>query len=167
MIAYIYNISSTLNSKVNIEKLNLEIRASPILNFVTPPYMFNGNIFCEFTQDATTGDKTLLDSIIAAHDGEPANVTEAEVNARETKIRELTEMSIYHPDLDNNDAVEYLTSIDNWFNAWKRSGIDTSLVAKVVTDASSGTHPQDVFLNTVINPEGNKCFEFIISIIQS
>lgn len=167
MIAYIYELSATLNSKVNIHKIDLEIRASTIQNFETPPYLFKGKLYVEFSQDATAEDKTNLDAIIAAHDGEEASIAENHVTARETKIRELTEMALYHPLLDENDTVEYLTSIDNWFNAWKRSGINSSLIAKITADATSGTHEQDAFLNTVINPEGNKTFEFLISMIIS
>lgn len=167
MIAYIYELSTTLNTKVNIQKLDLEIRARTIQNFETPPYLFKGMLFIEFSQEATEEDKTQLDTIVAAHDGEEANISESQVNARETKIRELTEMALYHPLLNNDDTVEYLTSIDNWFNAWKRSGISTSLVSKITADATSGSHPQDSFLNTVVNPEGNKTFEFLISMIIS
>ncbi len=167
MVAYIYEISETLNSKVNIEKLDLEIRASTIENYQTPPYLLNGNIYVQFTQDATPADKTNLDAIIAAHDGDIAGVSETQVSAREKKIRELTEMALYHPALGESDTVEYLTSIDNHFNGWKRSGVDSVLVAKIVADATSGSHPQDTFLNTVVTPEGNKTFEFLISMIQA
>lgn len=167
MEAKIYNISDTLNSKVNIQKLDLEIRASEIQNFETPPYLFTNRIFIEFSETPTADDVTALDAIIAAHDGEEANVSEAQVNARETKIRELTEMAILHPLLDNNDAVEYLTSIDNWFNAWKRSGINTSLLTKIGTDAADVGHPQHAFLNVVVNPEGNTTAQFLQSMIIS
>lgn len=167
MVAYIYPLAATLNGTINIEKLDLEIRASTIENYETPPYILNEHIYVQFSQNATAQDKLNLDGIIGAHDGAKAAVTETLVNARERKIRELTEMALYHPDLDNNDTVEYLTSIDNWFNAWKRSGIHNSLVGKILADATSGAHPQDAFLNTVVNPEGNKTFEFLISMIQS
>lgn len=167
MEAKIYDKSATLNGVVNYEKLDLEIRASTIQHYVTPAYEFKGMIFVEFEQAPSTEDVTTLEGIIAAHDGEKANVSQVQVGNREKKIRELTEMALYHPSLNNNDTVEYLTSIDNWFNAWKRSGIDTSLVSKIVTDATSGTHPQDAFLNTIVNPDGNKTFEFLISMIQS
>lgn len=167
MEAKIYDKSATLNGVVNYEKLDLEIRASTIQHYITPVYEFKAMIFVEFEQTPSTEDVTTLEAIIGAHDGQKANVSQVQVDAREKKIRELTEMALYHPSLDDNSTVEYLTSIDNWFNAWKRSGIDTSLVTKIVTDATSGTHPQDAFLNTVINPEGNKTFEFLISAIQS
>lgn len=168
MIAHIYKLSATINSKVNIQKLDLEIRASEIQNFETPPYIgFKNRIFIEFSQAPSEGDVTILDAIIAAHDGEEANVSEAQVNAREIKIRELTEMALLHPSLDNNDAVEYLTSIDNWFNAWKRSGINTSLLAKISADAADAGHPQHAFLNVVVNPEGNTTAQFLQSMIIS
>ncbi len=167
MLSYIYQLSDTLNNKVNLEKLDLEIRASTVPNFLTPPYMVTGRIFIEVSEALGTSDKADLDAIINGHDGEEANVSESHVNEREKKIRELTEMALYHPALDNGDTVEYLTSIDNWFNGWKRSGVDSSLVTKIVSDATSGSHPQDAFLNTVVNPEGNKTYEFLISMIQS
>lgn len=167
MLAYIYQITDTVNDKVNIEKLDLEIRASTVPDFLTPPYMFSNKIYVEISQELAPADKTTLDGIIAAHDGATANVSEVHVVEREKKIRQLTEMAIYHPALNESDTVEYLTSIDNWFNSWKRSGVDSVLVAKIVADATGGGHPQDAFLNTVVNAEGNKTFEFLISVIQS
>lgn len=165
MIAYIYEISETTNSKINIEKLNLEIRTSPILGYQSPPYLFKGKVYIDFEQLATPGDKASLDVIFAAHDGAEAGISESLVNAREKKIRELTEMAIYHPSLSEIDVVEYLTSIDNWFNGWKRSGISTSLIAKISADATNGAHPQAGFLNTIINTEGNRTYEFLIGMI--
>jgi hypothetical protein len=167
MIAHIYEISITLNSKVNIEKLDLEIRASGLANYVTPPYLINSRLYIEFSNDISGADKTALETILATHDGVEAAISENLVNAREKKIRELTEMAIYHPLLVETDTVEYLTSIDNWFNGWKRSGVNSSLISKIAGDAASGTHPQDAFLNTVINSEGNKTFEFLIGAITS
>jgi hypothetical protein len=167
MEAKIYPLSATLNGKINLQKIDLEIRASTIELYETPAYLFKGMLYVEFSGSPSEADVTQLEEIIAGHDGEDASVSEAHVNEREEKIRELTQMAIFHPLLDNTETVEYLTSIDNWFNAWKRSGIETSLVSKIASDALSGTHPQDTFLNTVVNPEGNKCFEFLISVIQS
>lgn len=166
MEAKIYDLSVTLNNNVNLQKLDLEIRSSTIELYETPPYLFKGMLFIEFSGTPSAADITQLEAILAAHDGEDAAISEAQVNARENKIRELSQLAINHPLLDNGDTVEYLTSIDNWFNAWKRCGIDSSLVSKIVADATSGTHPQDAFLNETVNTEGNKCYEFLISKIQ-
>ncbi len=165
MIAYIYKISETLNNKVNIEKLDLEIRASVISNYLTPPYITKGRIYVDFEVDASENDKLVLKSIINNHDGELADVSEIHVNAREKKIREMTEMALYHPLLTEHETVQYLTSIDNHFNGWKRSGVNSVLIAKIQEDANNINHVQHGFLNTIVNTEGNKTFEFLISII--
>lgn len=167
MEAKIYNITDTLNSKVNFQKLDLEIRASGIDYYVTPVYQLGGDkIFVEFTQTPTVEHVTTLDAIIAAHDGEDATTSEILVNQREIKIRELTQMGLYHPLLDDVELVEYLTSIDNWFNSWKRSGVNTVLVNKIQSDGTSGSHPQDAFLNQPVDTEGNTTYQFLISKIS-
>lgn len=166
MEAKIYDISQTANNAVNLQKLDLEIRASEIEYYVTPVYQFGGNrIYVEFEQTPTAAHLLILDGIIAAHDGANANISEKEVNAREGKIRELTQMAIFHPLLDNVEATRYLTSIDNHFNAWKRSGITDVLVEQITADAANVGHPQHGFLNEVVNPEGNTTSEFLLSMI--
>lgn len=167
MISYQYDITATVNDMVNLEKLDLEIRASTLPNFITPPYMFNSKVYIDFAAEITAQEKTDLAAIIAAHDGSQADIAQAHVDAREKKIRDLTEMAVYHPALNNDDVVEYLTSIDNWFNAWKRCGIDTSLVAKIAADSADVNHPQYAFLTTDVNTAGDKTFEFLIGMIQS
>jgi len=118
-----------------------------------------------FESSLSSDDEILLTQIVNAHQGNVALVDEASVEEREQKIREMTEMAILHPELNQNDVVEYLTSVDNWFNAWKRCGIDTSLVNKITSDAADSGHVLNTFLNTVITPEGDKTFEFLISSI--
>lgn len=178
MHAHIYEISQIGSSltpvtggKVNIEKLDLEIRASSVNNYTTPPYLYNNKLYVQMSINAheeTESNKNALDAVVFAHDGEFAAVSEVLVKERETKIRQLTEMAIYHPLLDEVQTVEYLTSIDNWFNAWKRSGIDSVLIAKIVEDAGDISHTQNAFLNTVVNPdEGYNAAQFMISIITS
>lgn len=162
-IAYIYEFSQTLNNKVNLEKLDLEVRASTLLNYITPPYIYSGNLYLNFESELSEADKLILEGLISAHDGEEANVSENHVQERELKIRELTEMAIYHPALAEIETVEYLTSIDNWFNGWKRSGVNTPLINKIIADANNADHPQYAFLTTAINSQGNKTFEFLIS----
>ncbi len=163
MIAYIYEFADTLNGKVNIEKLDLAVRASTLQNYVTPPYVYAGKLYLNFEAELSAADKLVLDGLISAHDGEEANVSENHVQEREIMIRELTEMAIYHPALAEIETVEYLTSIDNWFNGWKRSGVNTPLINKIIADANNADHPQHAFLTTVVNPEGNQTFEFLIS----
>lgn len=167
MLAIIYNVSDTLNNKVNLEKLDLEIRASIIENYNTPPYLYAGKLYIELSQQPTDAEKLQLTNIIAGHDGEYAAINEEQVKSREQKIRDLTEMALYHPDLVDEDTVAYLTSIDNHFNGWKRSGVSSVLQAKIVEDAQNTNHPQHAFLNTVVNTAGNKTFEYLISIILS
>lgn len=175
MLAYIYELSETLNDKVNIEKLDLEIRASEIENYETPPYLFKGKVYIDFSIEPSVDHKNALDGIISSHDGEEAPTSEKLVTQREQKIRELTLMAIYHPLLNEVDTVEYLTSIDNWFNGWKRSGVTSAIVTKIATDAADTSHPQHGFLTTVVDsvPDGQGgeidvlTYQFLLSIITS
>lgn len=164
-IRYGYYIEDTQNNKVNFEKLSLEIRASSVPLFEKASGV-DGDISIKVTEELSVAKKSELDLIVANHDGAVALVSDSEVKERENKIREMTLMAIYHPLLDETETVEYLTSIDNWFNGWKRSGINSILITKIVADASNVLHPQYDFLNIVVNEEGNKTFEFLISVVQ-
>lgn len=175
MFAHIYEISTigsaitpATGGKVNVEKLDLEIRASTVQNYSTPPYLYNNKLYVQMTilaHQETESNKTALDSVVFSHDGEFAAISESLVSDRERKIRELTEMAIYNPLLDSVQTVEYLTSVDNWFNAWKRSGIDSVLISKIVEDSNNTSHPQYSFLNTTF-PEGYTAAQFMIGLIS-
>ena len=64
------------------------------------------------------------------------------------------------------DTEEYLVEIDNYLNAWKRSGRNTVLINKILADATNTNHPKHTYLNTVVNEAGNKTFEYFISIVS-
>lgn len=162
MIAYIYQINDTLNNQVNIEKLDIEIRASVIPNYISIKGISN-NLYIELEEVLEESNKIILDGIVNNHDGNPANVTESLVNERESKIRVMTQMAEYHPLLDNNTTTDYLTTIDNYFNGWKRSGNNTILINKILSDANDVNNDFYDYLNVIVNTEGNKTFEFLIS----
>lgn len=164
-IRYDYAVAQTANGKVNFEKLDLEIRATTIPNYLSVTGV-EGEISCKFSDVIPQVSRDELDALILAHDGEYAAINEQQVQGRELKIRELTALALNHPSLDNDEAVEYLTSIDNWFNGWKRSGIASALIAKISIDAANIAHPQHGFLNEVVNTDGNKTFEFLIAKIM-
>ncbi len=164
-IIYKYNRADTQLGIVNELSLRLEIRSSTIEGLIDLKKIGIEEIGIMFESSLASDDELLLTQIVNAHQGNVAMVDEASVEEREQKIREMTEMAILHPELNQNDVVEYLTSVDNWFNAWKRCGIDTSLVNKITSDAADSGHVLNTFLNTVITPEGDKTFEFLISSI--
>jgi hypothetical protein len=162
---YKFTADQTANNLINELSLKLEVRASGISNFISAEKYGLSAILVEFDHSLSDQEELDLVAIVAAHTGEKALVDEASVESRELKIREMTEMAILHPLLNKVDAVEYLTSIDNWFNAWKRCGIYDSLIAKITADALDTNHPQHTFLNETVNVEGNKTYEFLIGSI--
>jgi len=164
-IIYKYNRADTQLGIVNELSLRLEIRSSTLEGLIDLKKIGIEEIGIMFESSLSSDDEILLTQIVNAHQGNVALVDEASVEQREQRIREMTEMAILHPELNQNDVVEYLTSVDNWFNAWKRCGIDTSLVNKITSDAADSGHVLNTFLNTVITPEGDKTFEFLISSI--
>ncbi len=166
-IIYKYNRADTQLGIVNELSLRLEIRSSTLEGLIDLKKIGIEEIGIMFESSLSSDDEILLTQIVNAHQGNVALVDEASVEQREQRIREMTEMAILHPELNQNDVVEYLTSVDNWFNAWKRCGIDTSLVNKITSDAADSGHVLNTFLNTVITPEGDKTFEFLISSITN
>lgn len=162
-IIYQFDVNETANNIVNDFSLHLEIRASILENYEETRLYGSTHIQIFFTEPLDTGAITLLTSIVNNHQGNTALVDSNNVELREGKIREMTEMALLHPSLVQTDTIEYLTSIDNWLNAWKRSGIDTSLVNKIVLDANTVDHPQATFLNEIVSPQGAKTYEFLIA----
>ena len=160
-IIYKYNKQDTELGVVNEISLKLEIRASTIDDLIDVKLIGIEQIGITFGYSLSEEELTLLTEIVNNHQGNQALVDEVNVNQREQKIREMTEMAILHPSLNENDAVEYLTSIDNWLNAWKRCGINTALINKITLDSSDSLHPSYLFLNTVLTVEGLKTFEFL------
>lgn len=166
IVMYEIETTETLNNKVNLYKLHLELNASDLPNYLSCAVIASQYIQIKFLSNLDDANQAKLSSIINNHDGEPAQVDSNNVDLREGKIRELTEMSLLHPSLNNNDVIDYLTSIDNYFNAWKRSGINTLLIQKIMSDAQDTNHPQQNFLNEVINPHGDLTYEYLISVVQ-
>lgn len=163
---YQYSITETLNNKVNALSLHLEIKASTVYNYEECKIVGLKDIQLTFSESIDEAHKLILDTIVADHVGEVALVDEVYVEERESKIRDLTEMAILHPSLDQLETQEYLVELDNYLNAWKRSGRNTVLVNKLLTDAVNTNHPRHTYLNTVVNEAGNKTFEYFISIVS-
>jgi len=161
MVIYTYEISSTLNNKVNYQKLHLEALASIVpVNSIEG---IKGQIFLFVDEEMSQAEKDAMVLIIQNHDGEDASAFDNHaVSAREDKIRELNQLAMYHPILDNVSTVRYLTSIDNHINAYVRSGINTVLVEKIFMDAQVG-EPHYDFLNQIVNEAGNVTYEYFIS----
>lgn len=158
---YIHEISESLNNRVNFQKLYLELMATPIP--VLGVEGIKGKIYVEVSTELSDELKLQLIAVINNHDGEDATAFSLHaIDAREEKIRELNQLAIFHPLLDNIAIVEYLTSIDNYINSYKRSGINTVLIGKIFADAQV-KEPHYDFLNQVVNLEGNKTFEYFIS----
>ena len=164
-VIYKYNRTDAQLGVINELSLKLEIRSSTLEGLMDLKKIGIEEVGIMFESSLSSDDELLLTQIVNSHQGLPALVDEASVEEREQKIREMTEMAILHPELNEDDVVEYLTSVDNWFNAWKRCGIDTSLVNKITSDAADSGHVLNTFLNTVITPEGDKTFEFLIASI--
>lgn len=166
MQAYIYNVSSTLNNKVNYEKLYIELKASTLVG-IDSVEGIKGKIYINVANELDESNKTILTDMIASHDGSEASAFDSHaIDEREGKIRELNQLAIYHPLLDNIGTVSYLTSIDNWINAYVRSGINNVLVAKIATDAQNADGEYFDYLHTTVNEDGNKTYEYFIAKIQ-
>ncbi len=161
-IIKVFEISDTLNNKVNIEKLSIELKTSTVSKEAYP-YKFGNDIFVQFDEEITEADMTVLEAAIAAHDGAEADVTEDLVTAREYKIRELVQMAKYHPVLDDAETTAYLTEIDNFINAFIRSGDTSSIVPKIASDAADTGNAFHVYLNQVVNTQGNFTYEYFIA----
>lgn len=166
MISYIKEFSETKNNKVNFEKLYIELKSSSV-TFSTVEGI-KGKIFVFCDEELTEAQLLDLDNFISNHDGaEPEAFSDSAIAMRENTIREINQLAIYSPYLPNNvQTVEYLTSIDNYLNAFVRSGINDVLVTKIVTDAQNPSHPQFTYLHTVVNEHGNKTYEYLIGKIQ-
>lgn len=164
-VIYTYNVADTANNKVNLPKLDLELQGSetPNSKYVKPPYLFGGEIHFCFNTELTASELLIIDGIVTAHDGIEPPTAPYYVTERGEKISKLMLLAIHHPLLDNLDALSYLTDIDNYLNAWMRCGDNRVAVAKITEDANNISHPQHTYLNTVVNIEGQKCYEYLIA----
>lgn len=162
MVCYIKQFSETANGKVNFEKLYIELKSSSVP--VREVKGYAGEIYVKFDLELTDEQKIELDSFISLHDGaEPEAFDSHAIDGRELIIRELNQLAIYSPRLDNVDTVKYLTSIDNHINAFVRSGITTVLVQKIISDAQNTTGEHFAYLHEIVNEKGNKTYEYFIA----
>jgi len=165
MISYIRDFSQTQNGKVNFEKLYIELKSSSVP--VQSVDGIKGKIYVNCDAEISEELKIELDSFISAHDGaEPEAFDPKAIEARETTIRELNQLAIYSPRISTIDTVKYLTSIDNWINAYVRSGVNDVIIAKIATDAQNPEGEHFGYLHTVANDAGNKVYEYFIAKIQ-
>jgi len=76
---YTYNITDTANDKVNLGKLTYNIRNSAIVTAID--YINSNQSICDiwFKDTLSSGDETILDGVVAAHDGVPIPNEEAPV----------------------------------------------------------------------------------------
>lgn len=166
MIAYIKELTDTQNNKVNFEKLTLELKSSKVPFLSVEPLV--GKIYINCLAPLTVEEETELDLFISNHDGaEPEAFDEQKIYERENIIRSINQLAIYSPYLkDNIMTVRYLTSIDNYINAYIRSGITQVLEEKITRDASDPEGEFFAYLHTVVNQAGNKTYEYLIGTIK-
>ena len=124
-----------------------------------------GKIYVQLEERLNEADKLALDQIIANHDGLPARTTKALQEKRSTVLDNLVQMAHFHPVLKNDpdEITSYLTSIDNWLNAWRRDGNHNILISKIVQDASEALSPHYDYLNTPVNTDGVLTYQFLIA----
>ena len=159
-----------MDKPFDLERLSHEIKASPVSSIIGTPKAYSGKILIEFPVYLTTDQETYLDEIISIHDGTIKSRTSKELrDKREEVLSELVDLAHNHPVLKvtPNEITGYLTSIDNWFNAWKRDGNHTQLVSKIVLDAQDTAHENYIFLNKVVNTDGVLNYQFLISYIPT
>lgn len=165
-IIKVFKISDTLNNKLNVEKLSIELKTSTI-TVEANPVKFGDEIYVRFPEELPGSDITTLNALIAAHDGGDAEAyNEASVAAREKKIRELNQMAMYHPVLDNIMTVRFLTHIDNYVNAYIRSGIATVVQEKIMQEAENTEGDFYTYLHQIVNTKGNKTYEYFLASIN-
>ena len=153
----------------NFERLHREIKSSPILQLLEAPKNFMDKVQVEFSESLSVEDEVILNEIIENHSGQVSRTSIELQNKRELVLSELVDMAHNHPVLKNDSDVitEYLTSIDNWFNSWKRDGNHNKIVAKIVEDSQDTNHPNHGFLNTVVRSDGALTYQFLISYIPT
>lgn len=159
-----------MGKKFDLQRLSHEIKASPVSSIIESPKAYAGKVLVEFHESLTVEQETYLDGIIDAHDGTLPSRTSIELqNKRELVLSELVDMAHNHPVLKNDSDVitEYLTSIDNWFNSWKRDGNHNKIVAKIFEDSQDSNHPNHGFLNTIVRSDGALTYQFLISYIPT
>lgn len=167
MYAEIYEISEFVGlmngNPVNHESLRIEIQASPVPG-ITSLDGIQGRIFIQFQERISDDDKLILDQIISSHDGLPARTTKVLQETRSTILDNLVQMAHFHPVLKLNpdEITGYLTSIDNWLNAWRRDGNHTILISKIAQDANDNSNPHHGYLNEIVNTDGVRTYQFLI-----
>lgn len=171
-VIYNYQITDTLNNQVNQRSLHLYVKQTAIVGYVETRLYGPYEIHIVFENAITDDEKVVLDNIVSQHEGKTAKTEPEDVNRREETIREMTEMALIHPALsseENQDlTVSYLTIIDNYLNAWKRSGVNRVIISKITTDAQDIENVHYNYLNTVVNEiENRKVFEFLIGSITA
>ena len=158
-----------MDKAFNLERLNREIKSSPILQLISEPKAYSGKILVEFESVLSSEDEAILDQMIIDHNGQNSRTSMELQHKRELVLAELVDMAHNHPVLKNDSDVitEYLTSIDNWFNSWKRDGNHTQIISKIVSDSQDTNHPNHGFLNTVVRSDGALTYQFLISYIPT
>jgi len=162
----IFTVEETANFKVNSDKLKLEIKTSTISESIDVA-IIGADIMINSQNPIGGDDLELLIQIVTAHDGNDAVAfSENAIGERESNIRELNQLAMFHPLLDNVETVRYLTHIDNHINAYIRTGITDVVVEKISTDAQNPDGQFFGFLHQVVNEAGNKTYEYFIGKIM-
>ena len=161
-----YPVTFTLNNAVNQLALDLELKSATSSGYIESRVIGLVDIQLSFEAQLTALEITEVETVLAAHKGEKPLFDQQYVEERESKIRDMTELAISHPLLDALETEEVLVELDNYLNAWKRSGRNTVLVNKLIADATNTGHARYDFYNVVVNEAGNKTFEYFISVVS-
>jgi len=162
----VFKVADTINKKLNLEKLSLELKTSTIIESSIESQI-GQEIYIRYVEDITPEDSITLQGIVTSHDGEDATAyNDKSVKERENKIREINQLAMYHPVLDNETTVRFLTFIDNYINAYVRSGIATVVHEKIIQEANNTSGEYFDYLGQIVNTVGNKTYEYFISKIN-
>ncbi len=177
--AYVYDAAS---KTFNLERLNHELKASPLPPLsngeLQNPQIFGAKLYIVFDNALDAQQETDLDAIVTAHDGNLKSRTSKELQEkRERVFSELVDLAHFHPVLSVDDAPnqtgenvisDYLASIDDEINGWKRDGNPNTLINRITADAVEGQgNPFEKFLNTIVQAPSVKTFQFMIAYLPT
>lgn len=159
-----FPISTTLNGRINDKKLSIELHASATK--IHTVEVFNQQIFIGRDTVFADDEVVVLENVIKNHDGKTSKIADkAARDTRESKIAEMLDKAhIKHPEMW--DAItKYITYLDNYINGFIRTNNSNIIFAKIEEDKLSDEWKD--FLDTVINEQGIKAYQFFQSVIQA
>lgn len=161
-----FDVSTTANNKVNLEKLEIQLVASPDITTLLGVQMYASEIQVKFENGVTEAEIDAARLIVQAHDGVAGVASDDSgfINRRKA-IRKLMDIGQY-AGIPASALIGYRTTIDNEINGWVDSGNNTVLIAKIEADTADNGNDYHGFLNTVTSP-GKTVRDFFVDYIQS